>query len=254
MKNLKIVVLDNPFASWDSPFVREMFDKIILLKKVGFQSRFPITYAPIDKSDFHGIHFALCQERNGELFPVMAFKVIEKARCEKYGMPFSGGLLGDQTGSIFHSKANRAFVEKHSDKNIAYSSSFAIDPMTAKEDRAEVIDFLVPLFTYAHIHFDIQKSLAIGSCHTHTDTMYHKMGLLPLKYEGEVLEPIAFPCHANQVFEIQGLEELTPYCLELAKKKIGLWRSRIHICDASVGHDIVENYLVGTTSTTKMSA
>lgn len=254
MRNLKIVVIDNPYASWDSPFVREMFNKIVLLKKTGFQSRFPIKYAPVDKSDFHGTHFALCQEKAGELFPVMAFKVIEKSRCEKYGMPFSGGVLGEQTGSIEHIEATREFVEKNKDQNIAYSSAFAIDLNIPKEDRVKAIDFLVPLFSYAHIHWGIKKSLAIGSCHTHTDTLYHRMGLLPLKYNGKALGPVSFPCHADQVFEIQGLEELTPFCLEKAQKYIGLWNSRIHICDASVGHDIVENYLISAASTTKMSA
>jgi hypothetical protein len=254
MRNLKVVVIDNPFASWDSPFVREMFNKILLLKKTGFQSRFPVKYAPVDKSDFHGTHFALCQERGSELFPVMAFKVIEESRCEKYGMPFSGGVLGDQTGSLEHIEATKAFIKKHQGLNIAYSSAFAIDLNIPKEERNVSIDFLVPLFTYAHIHWGIDKSLAIGSCHTHTDTMYHRMGLLPLMHKGKTLGPVPFPCHADQVFEIQGLEELTTFCLEMAEKYVGLWKSRIHICDASVGHDIVENYLISALATAKMSA
>ena len=87
IENLRILVLDNPFASWDSPFVRDMFNKIILLKKLGYQSRFPLNYAPVDKSDFHGTHLAFCQERNGELFPITAYRVMERDRCEKYECP-----------------------------------------------------------------------------------------------------------------------------------------------------------------------
>jgi len=254
IKNLRILVLDNPFASWDSPFVREMFNKIILLKKLGYQSRFPLNYAPVDKSDFHGTHLGFCQERNGELFPITAYRVIEKSRCEKYGMPFSGEVLCDSTGSQNHIQALKNFVSKYSDLNIAYSSSFTIDPNIPREERKEAIDFLIPLFAYSHIHWKIDKSLALGSCRTHTDTMYHQMGLLPIKHEGRPLEPINFPCYANERFEVQACEELTPYCLELAKKYLFLWKGRIQVSDASVGHDTVENYLISAGATSKMSA
>ena len=254
IENLRILVLDNPFASWDSPFVRDMFNKIILLKKLGYQSRFPLNYAPVDKSDFHGTHLAFCQERNGELFPITAYRVMERDRCEKYGMAFSGEVLCDTTSSEEHKLALREFCHKYKEVNIAYSSSFTIDPNIQREYRKEAIDFLIPLFAYSHIHWKIEKSLALGSVRTHTDTMYHQMGLLPLKHNGETLNPIAFPCYAGEEFEVQACEELTPHCLEMAKKYLYLWKGRIQISDASVGHDTVENYLVSTSSLTKMSA
>lgn len=254
MKNYRIVILDNPYASWDSPFVRDLFEKIISVKKRGFQSRFSYKYAPVDKSDFHGIHALLCKEVNGELFPMMISRYIEKNRCERYGMPFPGETLCDNTGSDKHIKAVKEFVNNNEGHNIAYASAFAIEPNLEKEERKAAIEFLFPIYSYVHIHFGITRGLAIGSCKTHTDTMYHNLGLGPIQIDGETLAPVRFPCNANEMFEVQTFEKLTPFCIEKANEFIGFWNNRIHVADASVGNEIVEEYLISAGSITKMSA
>lgn len=256
MNQLRVVVLENVYSNWHNPFVVKLFNRIIALKKNGFASRFSSLYAPVDKSDFHCVHLSLCKEVDQELYPICTVRSISFEQCEKYAFPFTGATVADSSRSPDHIKAVLNFVEeaKGQNRSISYSSAFAIEPSLKKEERKMAIDFLVPLFAFYHIHWRVDRSLAIGSCRTKTDQLYHDMGLLPIKLNGTPLPPVELASCQNEKFEIQALTEITDYCKNMARENLHFWKNRIHITDLELMNHAVEDYLVAADGIAKMSA
>lgn len=249
MKNLKIVILDNPYSNWNDPFVRDFFGKIVNLKKKGFASRFDSSYAPVDKSDFHCTHLCLCTFENDELTPICSYRAISKDRSDQYGFKFPGLSVCDSTGSQEHKEALSEFVNSCEIQNqkVAYYSSFAIDPNLRGEIRKEAIIFIFPVLAFYMIHWEVDKGIAIGSCKTKTDDLYHKTGLLPINLKGEELGSLVIPASGNEEFEVQALESLSDYCIEKAQEKMELWNDRVHVFDNSKQFDNVKNHFKKST-------
>ena len=251
-ERLKIVVLDNPSANYDNPFVRDLLSKVLELKIRGFRQRWPKEYLPVCKSDFFGTNLVLCLEMDTGLQPLVAYRAVTKKRCDQYHFKFPGYTLCDNTGSLPHINAVRSFNEESlkQGKNLAYSSVFTIDhwmlidkEKIPRKKVRNIVDFLLPLFAYQHIHWKVDHSVAVGSVKTKTDQMYHRMGLFPIKYKGEELPPQRFPELGDGLFEVQTLTTLTDESLAAAQRYLPLWKDRIHISDENQDWDAVENYL-----------
>ena len=229
----RIVVIDNPLASFDNALVRDIFTKTIHMKLRGFRQFWSEWYVPACKTDFVGTNMVLCEEKHGELTPISAYRSITKERCDKYNITFPGLTLCNNTGSTAHIQALSNFVKEHESQPLAYGSSFTIFPFLEKRDHVDAVKALVPLFAYYHLHFKVNKSIALGAVKTKTDKMYHKMGLFPIKYKGKELENPVFPEYDNQPFEVQTLTGLTDHCLEVAHEYRKLWMDRIYFPDIS---------------------
>jgi hypothetical protein len=244
MDNLRIVVLENPQASFDSQLVKDLFIDNLAMKIRGFRQRWSQYYIPTCKTDFIGTTLMACKEVNGKLLPITSYRTIKKSQCEKYRIDFPGSTLCNNTASLEHMNALKDFIEEAqaSDKEVTYSSSFTVYPWLQKEEKREAIEMLIPLFAFYHMHYQVERSIALGAAKTGTDKMYHKMGLFPIKLKGEALPSIVFPEYDNEEFEVQTLNGLTDEAIELAKSKMRLWKDRIHVKDASLGRDSVENY------------
>ncbi len=261
LNNLKLVVIDNAYASWEDSFVQEMYCKIIDLKKRCYGTYFSKYYAPIDKWDFHGFHISFCHEENGEYFPLTSMRIVTNHKCRDYGFPYNGNSLLNSCGSEKHQLALNEFIDQYDKQNMTIGtiSGLAFEPNipSGTTEKREIKNFLLPIFAYSHLQWNLDKSLCIGVCASNLNEVYDKkLGLKPLKYHNEVLPPISIPTAGNELFEVMGLDQIALPALEMAKEFMPLWHDRIHIYDKNVEReeDLVEKNLEAIYSPTLKAA
>ena len=85
---LRVVVLMNPYDSLVDPEVQKLFSKIINFKIEGYLQEYPYGALPVDTYDFIANHVVLCQEKKGDLFPIMGLKFIEYNTCTMHKLQF----------------------------------------------------------------------------------------------------------------------------------------------------------------------
>lgn len=237
LHRLRAVVIDCPIKHWNHPIVRQMFHKMVNLKLIGFRSKMPDNYLPVDTSDYIGTHIMVCRENgNGELHPIMAFKGISLERCHQYGQQFAGRSCISSAHSDLHKMALEQYIESSIEGGhaLAYTSSFAVDPDLDRGAKLEAMKLLFPLVALYRLDFGISRLLALGSIKTKTNVTFRKLGFHPLVHAGEMIPPVNIPAFQNERFEAMAMEHPSVECESSANAIQAWWDARIEISDKSL--------------------
>jgi hypothetical protein len=237
---IKIVVIDNPYANWDDNFTREMFSKIIDLKKRCYTKYYGESYAPVDKWDFHGTHMSICIPVNGVLTPVVSMRTVTNKRCEEYGHKFNGLGLLDSTDSIRHKSELQKYISsnKLEDEIISTTSGLAFEPES--RHKRFLVEMFIPLYVYSYINGGWDRGVIIGACASGLNKLYSRsLGYEYLNHNEEQLSSIKIPSCGNQLFDVMTIQSLASDGLTLAREHIQLWQNRIHIGE---DQNLVDDY------------
>lgn len=229
--NLKLIILEDPFSTWENPVTMDLFYKIISLKKSGFGSRFSRNYSPVDKSDFHATHMCLAEELNGELKILSSFKAINKSTSDYYNMPFPGGTICDSTNSIRHINYLKSFVNEcvSNQEDIVYYGTYALNPSLNRDQKKIVLSYIFPILGMYSNYWNINKSILVGSVKTKFNKIISRAGILPISENGIELSPVKIPILDNELFSVQVGFKFSELCFEFLEEHNNLWTDRIHI-------------------------
>ena len=109
--------------------------------------------------------------------------------------------------------------------------SFEPDWNTCKKfGKRNIVNYFLPLATYAHVYFNIERSVAIGACGSGLIKQYEdRLGVETMVIDNKKLDPIKIPSAGNEDFVVMGLNKLKDEAIKSLFEYKELWKNRIHI-------------------------
>jgi hypothetical protein len=234
LESLRLVVLDCPYETWNDPPVREWFGKMVALKLMGYQKEYPWGILPLDGSDFIGTHLMVCEEREGQLLPLLAYKSISLGRCRIHQSTFP--VLGLAMGcrSERHVAALEAILARHEadPSRLSYDGSWTIHPEARRDQQRTTLlrEIMQAVHVLHHERRGTQEFLSLGAVRFKVEQFLGFWGYRPILDLSGVMDPLRLHAYFNEkVMMMHLVGEFSPAARALAEKYRSLWGSRIEI-------------------------
>lgn len=233
-RDLKLVVLDCPYDTWNQELTRQFFLQEVSLKFAGYKGEYPYGVLPVDTSDFVAVHVLVCRDEGGKLTPLMGYRSITDTRCQAHGLPFPAVTLCRMAGAPVHERLVQAIVEasRKRGEEVAYDSTFTMDPAT-KGDRPlrELLKDILIACQYLHkVENQVVETICGGTIRFKTDQYFKRIGYEPLTApSGEILPPIQVANLLGEDVRVMRLREFPEEALRLGDAWKFFWRSRLQI-------------------------
>lgn len=228
--DLRIVIMNCPYDAREQPQTRELFGKMAALKLRGYRSEYAYGVLPLDATDFVGCHFMLCEERHGQLQPIMACRMTTLERCRIHGLPFPGLALAAMANTSQHFELVQAIVDRCEREGIglAYDGSMTINPQIRRERRI-VRDIFTAMFVLVHDEYGVQETIAGAVLRLGTGKYLSSWGYRTLDHNGAPLPPLAVQPLLGEPVTLMHLKEFTPGARAIADRYLALWERRLTI-------------------------
>lgn len=195
INRFQLVILDSPIENWSDPAVQNFFNKMVTLKKKGYESCYPQGVLPVDTSDFFASHVLLCEKTaSNELIPVMGYKTISLSKCIQFNQNFPGLSLVQSARMPNHVEVVQNIIEKctQNKKELAYLGSWTVDPEFKRRCPEDI--HLRSAFIIFYNLFYQERSVAEviigGTLRFKTENLFSELGHLPLARNEEILPNI----------------------------------------------------------------
>lgn len=233
MNKYKIIVINNAYASLGDPTVRDMYGKIIDLKKRCFSTVYSNSYAPVDKWDMHGTHLTLCGLDNN---PLVTMRTVTNKVCRIYGYPYNGLSLLSSANCELHKKVLMKYISDREEqgKTIGTVTGLSFDPLKIKtsEYRKIMLNIFVPLFIFNFLNQKWDGGVLIGANRSGLNDRYSKeVGFDFLRSDSEKLSPIRIPSCGNQEFDVMTIDKLNSSGIQIAQGFYDFWIDRTVVRD-----------------------
>lgn len=230
---IKFVILDCPYDTWDDPRTRELFTKMVGLKLRGFRHEHFYGVMPVDASDFVGLHQIICEEREGELNPVLASRVISLDRCRVHNLVFPALSLVRLAQAPEHEEVVQSIVDRCERNGIglSYDSSWTIDPEIRK-DRARTArlrDMFTAIYVLSHQEYNLPEIIGGGTLRFKADQYFSYWGYEWISRSGRRLDPISVAHLGGEQVAVMHLQRFSPEALAIADQWKLLWKRRLII-------------------------
>lgn len=225
-RNIKIVILDCPIATWQNPDTQKLFCKLLNLKLQGYGKEYPEGVTSLDSSDFFGTHLLICRtDEHGELEPLMGYKSISAKRAEFFRMTFPALTTLRAGGAQKFEPAIQQIISNclKSNQDISYDSGWTKSPSIDKEFSKYLRQIITAIGTFYHSESDIKEWLTCGIIRFKTDEYFRYLGAT------DVTEPFGVFSSANEQGVMLHLKKPSQQALEDAEKVRSFWESRILI-------------------------
>ncbi|KYG65836.1 hypothetical protein AZI86_01820 [Bdellovibrio bacteriovorus] len=219
-KKFQLVVLESPIENWSDPAVQKLFNKMVTLKKNGYESRYSQGVLPVDTSDFFATHVLLCEKKiNNDLNPIMGYKTVSLSKCLQYNQNFPGLGLVQSANATEHISVVKDIVQRCSQNNtgLSYLGSWTIDP-EFKNRCPQDVHLKSAFITFYHQLYQeqgIKEVLIGGTLRFKTEKLFAELGHRPLSKDGKDLSNI-FVTHLvkEPVLVMHATQFLTPPTLQ----------------------------------------
>lgn len=224
--NYQLVVIDRPIENWNNPVVKELFPKIIDLKKRCFHSFFEKSYVIADTFDFLGTHVVICQKTQQGLEPLLTFKVVTDEAASFYHQ--SSPILDCSSDSTFHQSILEKWLTSKMGAS-SYVSSFAVDPTLGPKTKYELIKMSFEASSLINSSWGIRQSVCVASTQTKANSLYRKAGYKALLDDsGNELSCFFVPSF-NVEAELMVIDNETQEEIAKVNKDKSYWTNRIEI-------------------------
>lgn len=225
--SFRILVLDCPYDSWETPETKEWFGKIIELKLKGYRREYPYGVLPMDTSDFIATHLIIAKDSEAGLEPVMAYRSVSQDRCQKHSISLPVLSLMKQLAAAEHAAEIQKIIDHCASEKtrLCYASSLAVAEEYAGHPELKEI---LKMVNVCHTREDkVSEILAGGVLRFKMDRFYSFMGYNKLAHNGSPLEALKIPFACNELTGFFHLKEFSDEAKEIAKKYEYLWAERI---------------------------
>ena len=196
LDSLKIVILEAPLETWQFRESRELFKKIISLKKEGYGSQLPPYVLPVDSFDFIATHIVICQKDN--LSPLFAWKAVLLEKCRQYHRPFPLlSLIKNSPGRELYQKVIQEFIQSCSKKKerLAYFGGLTFSSKAHANGELHLLLWKI-FYAMAILYrrdYQVAKALFAAILDFKTDVTFKRLGAASLLYRGKELPPLIIP-------------------------------------------------------------
>jgi hypothetical protein len=233
-RKLRLVSLESFYDCADDPLAQKLLPRFMALKIRGYLKEYAYGALPVDTTDLIGSHFAVCEERQGELFPLTAFKSMSSVKCKTHNVHFPLITLLGSMDMPDHRKAIEGVLASAAARNrpVMYGSSWTKEPAVRDGDR-ELSRYLRDLFVAMNI-FHIRETgaelMTLGVPRFKTDALFMRTwGCVPIRQGGQDLPPIKHAFLGGEPTLLLHSPGIPDSAMVYAEPFEALWRNRIAI-------------------------
>lgn len=231
---LKIIILESFYDCLLDPQIKEraksFFIDLMELKLRGYLAEYPYGYMPFDTTDFIATHHAVCEERDGRLVPLMAYRSILGLKAETHLLTFPLLKLMKDIGEPKYVEAVSEFMEECRKKNrpLSFDSAWTIDPEIRKDEALtqELRRIMMGIHVLYHKEIDKSAILAGGVVRFKMERLYRYWGYLPLDLNKVELPNVALPFMFNEQVKMFKLTNFSFQAISESEGVRALWEKR----------------------------
>lgn len=129
-RKLRCVVLDRVYDLWSDPVAQGLFQGLVDLKRAGFGKEYGYGVLPVDTHDLTSTHFAMVEERDGCLVPLMAARMTTVERARLFNMTLPALQLCALAAAPYHGSAVQQLIDRCASegRKLAYWGLWTIHP------------------------------------------------------------------------------------------------------------------------------
>lgn len=243
IKNLRLVIMDRPYDTWDNVKTQSLFLKTVSLKLKNYLGEYPYGVLPVDTCDFIGTHHLICQEFNGELMPLMGYKSTTLSRSKQHNITFPALAILQSSGALQHAQEVQKILNRceTQDTEISYDGSWTI-AQSVRQNREfadELKKTMMAIQVHYHIRDKIPEMVGFGMIRFKTNRYFEEMGYKQFTCEGTPLPPVKMSTLQNEPAILLHLQKFSDTALALADQYSYLWDNRLIIAnpDFSSAHE-----------------
>lgn len=242
MENLKIVVLESPYDSWNDPITGNLLKDLIGVKLRGYSSEYPYGVLPVDGADLISTHICVCRIKDdGSFVPLMGFRWTSLKKCRLHYMNFPGLSLLQQANAPDHIAALEKIISEIDKRNsdLCYTGSLTIEPLerNTKERSIFFREMLTLMFVSYQKDTNFPEMMAGGTIRFKIEKWLSSTGHAPLMKNSIELGPINVKHLAGEQVLVMHLKEFSFEALKIAKKWQHMWDDRL-VISPSVVNDL----------------
>lgn len=233
----QLIVLDSPIENWGNPYVQNFFNKMVTLKKKGYEHCYSSGVLPVDTSDFFATHILLCEiGQKNDLIPIMGYKTVSLKQCQFFNQNFPGLGLVQSAQMPVHVAVVKDIVHRCTEENIglSYLGSWTVDPEFKKRSPQEVdlkSAFKV-FYKRSYLEQGIKEVVIGGTLRFKTEKIFAELGHRPLSKNGQELPNILVTHLVKEpVLVMHSTEFLSPF-IPQADAWEQIWKQRLVIDQA----------------------
>lgn len=231
LKDLCIVILENPYTTLSQEEAKIVFSNMIATKIKGYTAIHSNNVMPVDATDFIATHVIVSNKENPFEEIYMSYKSISYKACERYNLtfPFMYLLKNYAHPDCFKQMDEFLGTCKSKDEDLTYDTGWTINPIV-REDKIlqSYLKEMISMFAInQHRDYGIKHWVTLGICKVKTDQHFLQMGLKDISSEPILKHPFLHNAESRAVISING--EYTDFVFETAKKYQYLWDNRITI-------------------------
>lgn len=228
VENLKIVVMESPIDCISDVRAQELFSKLVELKIKGFAKEYPYGVLPLCVSDFFADHFAICEEHDGDLIPIAAYRSVSHQKCKTFHSTFPILDILNELGEP--AKLHKNFIEnvvKDATGRIDYDSSFTV--VSEYRKNPLIFDLINTIQYFFHKEKNSSGVFVGGVDRFKMNRYYNFMGYDELRVNGERLPSLPVNHLNGEIVTFYYVEQFSTQLAELAEKYKSVWDARLVI-------------------------
>ncbi|MBC7693694.1 MAG: hypothetical protein H7222_18150 [Methylotenera sp.] len=236
---LRFVILDCPYLLSQDSQARDLFSRMVRLKYEGYSAHYGTGSLPLDTTDFIGTHHLICEEREGELHPVLGYKTVSLERCQLFNNPFPALSLAITSKATSHAAKVTEIILASEAKNrgLFYGGGWTMAPhaQADRESAKDLKDRMAAMLTTYHLREAQGEELCLGVLRFKTERYFSKIGYEPLRdAEGEILPTFHLRSLLGEEVQMLHCRNFSLEARQLAKNHEILWNQRLQLAPAQL--------------------
>jgi hypothetical protein len=230
LHKFRVIIIDYPIYGLEDPFCAKLLGRALKMKHEGYVATYGDNSLPMDKTDFFATHLLLCEEKDDDLWPVIAYKSVSFDRCLFYGAEFPGTSLMKSDGHpSCVAEIDRIIAAADSPGTISFDSSWAQALSYRFSGNAPMKRWLREVVTMMavrhHEDYGLPHFFTCGVVQVHTDQFFRELGLRELNDRAHFFQKNLNGAEAVIFYN----DRFSPEAHALASKHQALWDARLEI-------------------------
>lgn len=230
-RSLRCVVLDRVYDMWGDPVAQGLFRDLVDLKRAGFGAEYGYGVLPLDTHDFASAHFAIVDERDGGLMPLMAARITTLDRARLFNIAFPALQLCALAAAQHHGRAVQQLIDRCAadGRKLSYWDLWTIHPEARADHRLSV--FLVRcLGGIGHLlarECGVTDQVMGATLRSKVDQTARAWGFEPMLLDGAPLPPLEIAQLLGEPVQLMQQARPSEAALKLADEMSAMWDNRL---------------------------
>lgn len=233
LSNLRYVILDCPYDSWNSSDLRELFCEMAGLKFDGYRAGYRDGILSVGDSDLVAIHQLVCREENGKLVPLIGNHTLTVERAQYHNLAFPPLALATTNGQKEHAEVIKSIMDRcaKSGKTLGYDGGWTIHPDVQKDkDTAiELHKHFQAIKVLSLQHYGIEEVLTAATVRFRVEKAMTFFGCKAIEKNGARLADMPVPRFDNEMVVMMHMPKLDAKAIAFAEAYKAMWKNRLVI-------------------------